>query len=229
MCLGKDVMTHEIAFWHPKKVESCATKWPFGSDLWRDATISEARCCTNSFTVVAMWPEVPTNSPCCWKWCTTRTQSGLECLGQGLAKWLYNILYTWRMFLAGNENNLQCSSMLSRSLPHETSTSTSRSSSTNDNFFGQARAKHSAVFGFILLFHLHVSGEWLENICITHNRKTLLCTTDCYAESSRVGGKANAVCVVAPCHEGCHGCQKMLENAWKCTCPHVLPSCAYLT
>ena len=109
----------------------------------------------------------------------------------------------------------------------ETSTSTSRSSSTNDNFFGQARAKHSAIFGFILLFHLHVSGEWLENICITHNRKTLLCTTDCYAESSRVGGKANAVCLVAPCHEGCHGCQKMLENVLKCTCPHVLPSSVY--
>ena len=49
---------------------------------------------------------------------------------------------------------------------------------------------------------LHVSGEWPENICITHNRKTLLCTTDCDAEPSRVGGKANAVCLVAPRYEG---------------------------
>ena len=212
-------MTHEIV-WHPKRPESSATKSPFGSDLWRDATISEARCCTNSFTVVAMWPEVPTNSPCCWKWCTTRTQSGLECLGQGLAKWLFNYNY-----IIGDACFWQT---LSLSLPHETPASTSRSSSTNDNVFCQARAKHSAVF-VILLFHLHISGEWLENICITHNRKTLLCTTDCYAESSRVGGKPNAVCLVAPCHEGVMDANKMLANGWKCTCPHVLQSFVYLT
>ena len=67
ICLGKDIMTHEIVFWHPKRPESCATKSPFGSDLWRDATISEARCCTNSFTLVAMWPDVAKDSPCCSK------------------------------------------------------------------------------------------------------------------------------------------------------------------
>lgn len=117
------------------------------------------------------------------------------------------------MFLANTENNLQCSSTLSLSLPHETPARSSRSSSTNDNFVFQAGAKHSAVSGFILLAHLHVSGEWLENICITHNRKTLLRTTDCYAEWSRVGGKPNAVCLVAPCHEGVMDANKMLENA----------------